>query len=147
MDAFALYIVFDMPICIQKVYKYTDTHTYEYIDTFICLCSFIYEYMFINAGTLQDTVERMKIELENSREESQRLHSIQIGKCWLRVILIREEGLKPSSREMSSLRFYFSNNYCCQCHHHTYRLRFCNCTIYNFLIIPIIINMITIMLQ
>jgi hypothetical protein len=51
--------------------------------------------MCVNAGTLQDTVERMKIELENSREESQRLHSIQIGKCWLRVIMIREEGLSP----------------------------------------------------
>jgi hypothetical protein len=40
--------------------------------------------------SLQDTVERMKTESESSREESQRLHTIQIGKCLLLIIMIEE---------------------------------------------------------
>jgi hypothetical protein len=39
---------------------------------------------------LQDTVERMKTESESSREESQRLHTIQISKCLLLIIMIEE---------------------------------------------------------
>lgn len=123
------------------------THTYEYIDTYICLCLFTCECIYINAGTLQDTVERMKIELENSREESEKHHSIQIGKCWLRIIMIREECLKSNNGGISPLHFYFFNDYCCQYHHHSCRLRFCNCLVYHFLIIPIIINTITIILR
>jgi hypothetical protein len=57
---------------------------------YIHLCTHIRIHVYNNTGNLQDTVERMKTESESSREESQRLHTIQIGKCLLLIIMIEE---------------------------------------------------------